>query len=201
MHLIPSDTESLDISNLKSQNNDESVLQVISLLINNNLNHLLQVDLSFNKIKALGHRSRNLFINNLNSQHLIYLNISHNSIKFITGDAFHSLKRLKILDLSYNSIKFIDERAFNGLDSLQSLHLQHNSVSIIYLDLFQSLLNVRVSCLCDGWPSVSSSFSFLFALNHILFVSLSPLLNVLPLFVNASANEMREHCKQISWLQ
>lgn len=143
--LIPSDTESLHISNVKLMTTDESVYQVISLLINNNINRLTAVDISSNEMKTLGHRSRNVFTNHPSSQHVVYLNISHNNLKFIASDTFHTLKRLKVLDASHNGIKYIDERAFNGLESLQSLHLQDNSVSVVYLELLQSLLNLRVS--------------------------------------------------------
>lgn len=181
-HLIPSDTESLIISRLNNNNNnnDDSILNVLSILINNNINRLFEVNLSWNKIKTLGHRSHNLFINNFNNQHLIYLNISHNFIKFITSDTFHSLKRLKSLDLSYNGIKYIDERAFHGLDSLQSLHLQHNSISIIYLDLFQSLLNVRVSFI-----QLLTSLSLSLYTQSYLFCLLLLLLFLMCLFIHS----------------
>lgn len=175
---LPSDTESLIMSHMSLVDISK---QLIPILTGNELNHLTEVDLSFNNIKQLGHGSTSrLSSSNVNSngaggggtytgrslfnfasgQHLTYLNLAHNEFKSISSGIFYGLKRLKVLNLSNGLIKFIDERAFDGLDSLQILNLQGNFISIIYLEIFQPILNLRVSKFSAIWPNKKDSLLF-----------------------------------------
>lgn len=56
-----------------------------------------------------------------------------------------------MLDLSNGHIKYIDEHAFDGLDMLKELNIENNQLSSIYLELFQSILNLSVSLLYAGY--------------------------------------------------
>lgn len=137
---LPLDTESLILSHMSLSDLSR---QLLPLLSSSDLYHITELDLSYNSIKQLGHRGRNLF--NLPGQHLTYLNLGNNEFKSLSSGIFYGLKRLKVLDLSNGLVKFIDERAFEGLDSLQVLNLEGNVISIIYLEIFQPILNLRVS--------------------------------------------------------
>ena len=55
------------------------------------------------------------------------LNLSSNSIEYLSPNLFYNLNKLTTIDLSSNSIRFIHNYAFNKLSSLKNLHLKNNS--------------------------------------------------------------------------
>lgn len=46
-------------------------------------------------------------------------------------------------------LRYIDEHAFDGLENLRHLSLEGNQLSSVYLELFQSILNLHVSAIFD----------------------------------------------------
>jgi Leucine-rich repeat (LRR) protein len=102
--------------------------------------HLQELYLSHNQINHLG---RGQTFNNLT--HLKVLDISHNKFRTLFADVFRGLKRLEVLDISNGHLKYIDEHAFDGLEMLKELDIENNQLSSIYLELFQSILNLSVS--------------------------------------------------------
>ena len=101
---------------------------------------LQELYLSHNQINHLG-RGHTFY----NLTHLRLLDISHNKFRTLFADVFRGLKRLEVLDLSNGHIKYIDEHAFDGLEMLKELNIENNQLSSIYLELFQSILNLSVS--------------------------------------------------------
>lgn len=42
-------------------------------------------------------------------------------------------------------LRYIDEHAFDGLENLRHLNMENNLIASVYLELFQSILNLHVS--------------------------------------------------------
>ena len=132
-------TESL----ILSHNNLESLYRQLPT----HLDHLYELDVSYNKLRQLGRT--HLFIN---YAHLRRLDLSGNHFKTLFGGIFRGLKRVEWLIMQRGQLRFIDENAFAGLENLQVLDLQANQITSIYLELFQSILNLNVSiCLTFIW--------------------------------------------------
>ncbi|CAL4078603.1 unnamed protein product, partial [Meganyctiphanes norvegica] len=60
--------------------------------------------------------------------HIIYLDLSNNSLSYLPSGLFLSLTRLRILDLRNNSIIKITNSTFKGLVNLRTLHLGGNHI-------------------------------------------------------------------------
>ncbi|CAG2114322.1 unnamed protein product, partial [Medioppia subpectinata] len=125
---IPLDTESLGLT----YNLIEDLYEKFPAF-----DRLQELYLSHNQINHLG-RGQTFY----NLTHLKLLDISHNKFRTLFADVFRGLKRLEVLDLSNGHIKYIDEHAFDGLEMLKELNIENNQLSSIYLELFQSILNL-----------------------------------------------------------
>lgn len=83
--------------------------------------HVYEIDVSHNAIETI-HDSKNL----KTSIHLKYLNLSHNSVNWISKDTFVPHNRLKILDLSQNRIEVLQSDTFRNNTKLSVLRLEGN---------------------------------------------------------------------------
>lgn len=128
---IPADTETL----LLNHNRISDLHDAIPAL-----EHLLHLDLSNNELKQLGRG--HIF---MNFTRLRYLDLSKNEFKTLFAGVFRGLKRLEALMLRQGALRYIDEHAFDGLENLRTLDLEENHVASVYLELFQSILNLHVS--------------------------------------------------------
>lgn len=102
--------------------------------------HLYYLDLSGNQIKKLGRGQ--IFAN---FGHLRYLDLSRNAFRTLFSGVFRGLKRLEALIIMDGQLRYVDEYSFDGLENLRHLNLHGNYITSIYLELFQSILNLHVS--------------------------------------------------------
>lgn len=102
--------------------------------------HLLELNLTDN---GLNHLLRGHVFHNLS--HLKILDLSRNNFRQLFAGIFHGLRRLQVLIVSSGQLKFLDEHTFDGLEMLNDLDLSNNQISSIYLELFQSISNLKVS--------------------------------------------------------
>jgi len=80
--------------------------------------------------------------------HLIELDLSRNKIKTIEKNSFDRLLSLKLLNLSFNELTIIEENVFDGLISLEKLDLTDNNAlnlneSIFKTSIANSLNNLK----------------------------------------------------------
>ena len=80
---------------------------------------------------------------------LKYLDLSFNSIEYISSYEFSRLYKLKILDLSHNAIRLVANYSFYMLNSLRDLHINSNDDNLqIEMDSFiqiESLQRIYLS--------------------------------------------------------
>ena len=74
---------------------------------------------------------------------LQYLNLSHNAIPFVPGDALLSLQDLDTLDLSFNRLSVVSELSPLGFPGLVSLNLSHNAIDVISPKAFGGLFSLQ----------------------------------------------------------
>lgn len=89
-----------------------------------NLNHLVDLDLSENFLRTI---DPELLTNNL---YLERLNFSSNMIRKLVANQF-PLPNLKTLDLSNCNLEFVDEAAFSNTTALQWLNLRTNKLKTL----------------------------------------------------------------------
>ncbi|KAK6619560.1 hypothetical protein RUM43_012317 [Polyplax serrata] len=100
--------------------------------------HLVDLDLSANKIKSLGSKNFEFQMN------LVKLNVSHNAITDLHRDSFKGLIKLAVLDLSGNQIEEINDRmSFKDLRNLQELNLSKNNIYVIETGVFDHLIDLK----------------------------------------------------------
>ncbi|XP_045121392.1 G-protein coupled receptor GRL101-like [Portunus trituberculatus] len=63
--------------------------------------------------------------------HLVYLDMSNNSLTVLPSHVFFMLGRLKILDLRNNLLTVMSNSTFLGLANLRTLHLEGNAISTL----------------------------------------------------------------------
>lgn len=99
-------------------------------------NHLLYLDLSYNKLKSVPES----FFDNMKS--LEVLNVSNNCIGSFSVSSKAVLRTARIIDLSHNSIQSLTfgERT---LTSLRRLFLQGNDLTVLDNQIFQRLPSIR----------------------------------------------------------
>ncbi len=73
--------------------------------------------------------------------YLNYLDLSENSINTnITTDTFKCLTQLRVLNVSFNSLRYISEAAFDSTYSLKTIDLSNNRIQFLPLKLFVNKL-------------------------------------------------------------
>ena len=124
-------------------------LEVVRKLPSKVGERLLLLDLSRNELRQLSHTSMSggssgghAFANLTHLRHLI---LSGNRVKTLFAGVFRGLKRLESLVMRDGQLRYMDEHAFDGLENLRLLDLEDNEIASIYLELFQSILNLHVS--------------------------------------------------------
>ncbi|XP_061488547.1 amphoterin-induced protein 1 [Rhineura floridana] len=75
--------------------------------------------------------------------HLHSLFLSHNSLSFISTEAFSNVPHLKYLDLSSNAIGELGENLFSKLKELEVLLLYSNKISKIERSAFEEMTNLQ----------------------------------------------------------
>ena len=83
---------------------------------------------------------------------LIYLDISHNNIKFLPPNLFKDLINLDFLELSWNQIEIIPEGLFKSLVNLELLDLSGNKIDLVEQSatIFQNLRKLKILYLGDN---------------------------------------------------
>ena len=94
---------------------------------------------TYEKTKIDRSRRSLLLVPVLDQNSTIFVNLSNNQLKNITGTPFDKLHILLELDLSYNQISWISSMAFRGLQSLVSLNLQVNHLYQLPDNIFADL--------------------------------------------------------------
>ncbi|CAB4057085.1 unnamed protein product [Lepeophtheirus salmonis] len=92
-----------------------------------NLDHLITLQLSGNRLQELPYKSFKMAGHDLRT-----LKLDHNQVNTVTEDAFEGLDKLRLLDLSYNRLNLLSEVLnsghFRGLDNLLLLNLSYNAL-------------------------------------------------------------------------
>lgn len=138
---VPLEVESLKLSH----NNIESLTNELRVF-----RYLREIDLSSNKLTELA--PNQIF---LNQTQLRFLDLSSNQLKSLDGGVFAGLRRLKTLVITNGFLKYIDEHAFDGLENLRELDLENNRLNSVYLELFQSIVNLEVSAPSQPLPFIA----------------------------------------------
>ncbi|XP_011660979.2 insulin-like growth factor-binding protein complex acid labile subunit [Strongylocentrotus purpuratus] len=134
---------------------------------------LTKLNVSANLIQTLSPQSfdgmrsiKSIFLSNniisdLNSHKRLWthgtldiLDISYNSIKFISEGIFHGLSNLKELNLSFNQVHHFSVTAFEDLQNVQRLYLS-NQKNIYLKDTFQQLHTVLLLCISNSLIEIS----------------------------------------------
>lgn len=74
---------------------------------------------------------------------LKYLNLMHNNIENVTGDAFIDLINLEEMDLAENKIQILEEKTFASLKAMKKLHLRDNKIRNFHPGIFKNLVNIE----------------------------------------------------------
>ena len=98
----------------------DKILEKIDSDVFSNVRHLISLDLSNNSIRYLNE----MHFSGLDK--LKYLNLSANQLESIEGNVFSSLKELTVLDLSDNYIHRLNANSFASLTNLLSLNIKDN---------------------------------------------------------------------------
>ena len=113
------------------------------------------------------------------SAHMLMVIIEYSGIKYIHGNSFESMIKLKVLDVRYNEIREIQSYHFMGLQSMRNLDLSHFKIRRIRALSFFGLtdlkhLNLSANCIstitysaCHGLTSIQDID---LTLNKILFI-------------------------------
>ncbi|XP_038551375.1 amphoterin-induced protein 1-like [Micropterus salmoides] len=96
------------------------------------------LDLSFNLITKL---LAEWTPNKLSRLHSLLL--SHNSLTFLSSEAFVYVTKLRYLDLSSNGLRLLDEVIFEPLEHLEVLLLYNNRISQIDRSAFSGLISLQ----------------------------------------------------------
>lgn len=96
------------------------------------------LDLSFNSITRLRAEWTPVRLSKLHS-----LLLSHNSITFLSSEAFVYVTKLRYLDLSSNHLRLLDEFIFEPLEHLEVLLLYNNRIGQIDRSAFSGLLSLQ----------------------------------------------------------
>ncbi|KAM4539306.1 leucine-rich repeat and immunoglobulin-like domain-containing nogo receptor-interacting protein 1 [Odontesthes bonariensis] len=88
------------------------------------------------------------------------LNLSHNSVKTLLHQQFHTLTHLLHLDLSDNLLVLIEVEAFLGSQSLLTLRLSRNQLKIIPVGAFAGLTNLQLLDISSNQILVFLDFTF-----------------------------------------
>ncbi|XP_076044816.1 G-protein coupled receptor GRL101-like [Oratosquilla oratoria] len=111
-------------------------------------------------------------------RHIIYLNLSNNSIAQLPDGLFQHLNRLRILDLRGNQLTSINNSTFLGLMHLRTLHLSGNRLQSLEAWAFYGLSSL---------PALDLSRQQMTNMSKTAFLGLRSLLNL-----NLSFNQL-EH--------
>lgn len=96
------------------------------------------LDLSFNNLQKLKSDWTDVRLPNLHN-----LLASHNSMTFLSSQAFIYVKHLRYLDLSSNSLQQLDEFVFEPLVYLEVLLLYNNKITMIDRTAFITMINLQ----------------------------------------------------------
>lgn len=88
------------------------------------------------------------------------LNLTHNTIKTLVNQQFHTLTQLLHLDLSDNLLALVEVEAFLGLQSLLTLRLARNQLRIISVGVFGGLTNLQLLDISNNKILVLLDFTF-----------------------------------------
>lgn len=94
------------------------------------------------------------------SQEARLLNLTHNTLKTLVRQQFHTLTQLSDLDLSDNLLVIIEVEAFLGLQSLRTLRLCRNHLKIIPVGAFAGLTNLQLLDVSSNQLLVFLDFTF-----------------------------------------
>ncbi|TKS71770.1 Amphoterin-induced protein 1 AMIGO-1 [Collichthys lucidus] len=96
------------------------------------------LDLSYNFITRLRAEWTPYRLSKLHS-----LLLSHNSLTFLSSEAFVHVTKVRYLDLSSNGLRLLDENIFQPLEHLEVLLLYNNRISQIDRSAFSDLSNLQ----------------------------------------------------------
>uniref|UniRef100_A0A8C6TJZ6 Adhesion molecule with Ig-like domain 1 n=1 Tax=Neogobius melanostomus TaxID=47308 RepID=A0A8C6TJZ6_9GOBI len=96
------------------------------------------LDLSYNDLKRLKSEWTSVRLPNLHN-----LLASHNSMTFLSSEAFIYVKQLRYLDLSSNNLQQLDEFIFEPLVNLEVLLLYNNKITTIDRAAFITMINLQ----------------------------------------------------------
>ncbi|XP_076472720.1 uncharacterized protein LOC143302089 [Babylonia areolata] len=138
----------------------------------------------------------------LRGMRLHKLNLSHNEIQSMEGQAFQDLHYLQMLDLSHNQLSSISKFVFADLPNLRVLNLDNNRLINFPLGSFSNvprletlrLNNNKLSYLMPGALIALSSLRFLALRNNSLWSLAAPVKDEIPNleFLDVSVNPF--HC-------
>ncbi|XP_055857222.1 toll-like receptor 7 [Episyrphus balteatus] len=97
------------------------------------------LDASFNELRSI---SENWGISRL--RRLQHLNLQHNNISELSGEALAGLSSLRIVNLSNNHLETLPEGLFAGSKELREIHLQNNELYELPKGLFHRLEQLLV---------------------------------------------------------
>ncbi|XP_045452698.1 chaoptin-like [Melitaea cinxia] len=125
---LPTLTEMKALESLNVSHNNINTAKLSNVY---NLESLIEIDFSFNKIDTI----------NITHDEFVYrklkkLWLSHNQLIDLPDAIFNNLSDLEFLDLSYNFINTLTLTAFVGLKELKVLKLSHNKIYELNYSLF-----------------------------------------------------------------
>ncbi|KAH8354891.1 hypothetical protein KR093_000621 [Drosophila rubida] len=97
------------------------------------------LDASYNELRSV---TESWGISRL--RRLQHLNLQHNNISELSGEALAGLASLRIVDLSHNRLETLPEGLFAGSKELREIHLQHNELYELPRGLFHRLEQLLV---------------------------------------------------------
>lgn len=118
---------------LRALNASHNLLTEIEPGLFDEMQHIQDVDFSFNKIKHIETASFT------NASEMLSLNLSNNYLADIPHRTFQLLQSLKILKLSNNKIEHVDALTFRGLRALIELDLSGNKFTKLNPVAFEEL--------------------------------------------------------------